>query len=412
MSSKRDRVRPPLPVPPTPAPPAGFFVNAVSAGIKKSGKLDFGVIISPFICSVAGVFTQNAFCAAPVKWDRKIVATGRATGLVVNSGNANCATGEKGEKDCAAMAALVARWVGVEPEQILVASTGVIGVPMPMPKVRLGVNKLVGHLNHSPQAWENFVEAIRTTDTVRKMAGASFKIAGREIRILGVAKGSGMIHPNMATMLAFIATDAAIDPKPLKAIFAPIAGATFNSLTVDGDTSTNDTALVLANGAAGNPPIKAGTKEARAFGEALEEVCSSLAYQLVRDGEGATKVALVRVEGAASAEDARKAARSVATSMLVKSALYGEDANWGRIACAVGYSGAKVSPEKTDIFIGPMQLLKKGRPVKFSEARALEILKQEEILITVKLNLGKHSATYFTCDLTYEYVRINADYRS
>jgi len=418
MALKRDKVRPPLAPPKTlalsppktPAFPIGFRVAGMTAGIYKKPRPDLAMLVSDAPCAVAGVFTTNAFCAAPVKWDRAIIAKGRAQALVVNAGNANCATGKQGDADCAETARLAAGSLGLKPSEILVSSTGVIGVPMPMAKVRAALPELVRQLDSGK--WVEFSETILTTDTVRKMAGASVRIDGKNVRILGVAKGSGMIHPNMATMLAYVVTDAAIEPKTLRAIFASVAGATFNSLTVDGDTSTNDTALVLANGMAGAKPIRPGTKAARDFAAALEKVCASLAYQLVRDGEGATKVAIIRVEGAATAEDARTAARAVATSSLVKTALFGEDANWGRIACAVGYSGAKVVPEKTDILIGPMRLLDKGRPVKFSEARASRILAKSEVRITVRLNLGKHAATYYTCDLTYDYVSINADYRS
>ena len=409
-TSRNERTRPVLAPPKTPEAPKGFCLAATAAGLKKNGKPDMGLVVSETPCAVAGVFTTNAFCAAPVAWDRKIVAKGRAQALIVNSGNANCATGKQGERDCAEMAALVSRALAIAPSQILVSSTGVIGAPLPMAKIRRAIPRLAAGL--AADKWVEFITAIRTTDTVHKIAGASLAIGGRKVRILGVAKGSGMIHPNMATMLAYVATDAAIAPATLRGIFIPIAGATFNSLTVDGDTSTNDTAIVLANGMAGNRPIQKGTAAAKAFGAALEKVCASLAYQLVRDGEGATKVAIIRVEGAASAQDARAAARAVATSSLVKTALFGEDANWGRIACALGYSGAKVVPEKTDIQIGPMRLLEKGRPIPFSEARAKKILSKPTIAIAICLNLGKHSATYYTCDLTYDYVSINADYRS
>lgn len=410
MTKITNRTHPPFDPPVTPPAPRGFRVGGVASGIKKDGAPDLGLLVSDTPCAVAGVFTTNAFCAAPVTWDRRIVARGKTQALVVNSGNANCATGKQGVADCAEMAAITAKALGVGKSNTLVSSTGVIGVNLPMAKLRRAIPKLAHNLPE--ENWAEFAEAIRTTDTVRKLAGATITIGGKEVRLIGIAKGSGMIHPNMATMLSYVATDAAIEPDVLQAIYAPVADATYNSLTVDGDTSTNDSAMVLANGAAGNRPIGRTGKSARAFAEALESVCASLARQLVRDGEGATKLGVIRVEGAASLDDARKAARAIATSSLVKTALFGEDANWGRVACALGYSGAKVKPEKTDIAIGPMALLKQGRPIKFSEARAKKILSKTEIEIIVNLNLGRHSATYWTSDLSYEYVRINADYRS
>ena len=401
--------------------PRGFRADGVAAGIKKkAGVLDLGLVLAEGRPRTAGMFTTNAFCAAPVHWDRELVARGYAQALVTNSGNANCATGAQGKADCAEMAALVADGAGCSSAETLVASTGVIGVPLPMEKMRAAIPALsrtvsqmdAGDPDALKAGWTRFAESIMTTDTIRKIACATCGEGPQEIRFLGMAKGSGMIHPDMATMLAFIFTDAQVDGACLKAWFAEAVAASFNSLTVDGDTSTNDTALILASGAAGGAPITADAPMAAPFREALNGLCRDLARQVVSDGEGATRIAEIRVLSAASEADARRAARAVATSSLVKTALYGQDANWGRIACAVGYSGAAIHPEKTDISIGPLKLLDQGRPVPFNEEEAARILAAPEVTITIDLGMGTASAAYWTCDLSHEYVSINADYRS
>jgi glutamate N-acetyltransferase/amino-acid N-acetyltransferase len=385
---------------------AGFRAGVVAAGIKKNGAPDLCILISDREAAAAGVFTRNQVRAAPVRLCELRLADRRARGVIVNAGNANACTGAQGMRDAAEMAALAAAKVGVAPEEFLVASTGVIGVNLPMEKVRAGV----GRIELSPGAGHEAARAIMTTDTRPKERAVQAEIAGRTITVGGMAKGSGMIHPNMATMLGFITTDAAVDPAFLHRAVREAADGSFNMISVDGDTSTNDTLLVLANGVAGNPPIAAGTPEAAAFQDALNDVAVDLAKAIARDGEGATKLIEMRVEGARTPEDARRAARAVVSSSLFKAAVYGADPNWGRILCALGYSGAEVDTERADIRIGAVDLMRGGEIQAFDKTVAAAQLQGPDVSVYANLHLGDGAATAWGCDLTEEYVDINGRY--
>lgn len=387
--------------------PAGFTAGAVYAGIKTPGpdKLDLAILASDRPAVVAGIFTTNAFCAAPVVVSRERVAGGRARAVIVNAGNANACTGEQGLADAREMAALAARKIDGSPDEVLVASTGVIGVPLPMDQIRQGAEAI----EFSADGGRRFARAIITTDTRTKEAAAELEVGGRSVRIGGSAKGAGMIHPNMATMLAFVTTDAAVDPAFLQAALSRAGADTFNMISIDGDTSTNDTLVVLANGAAGNPIISGGADGER-FAAALTYVCGELAKAIVSDGEGATRLIRMEVRGAATDEDARTAARSVVRSNLVKAAVYGGDPNWGRVLCAIGYSGARVDPARVDLFVGDVQLVKAGAPVPGSREEAGDVMKQTEITFVADLHLGSAAATAWGCDLTEAYVVENSAY--
>jgi len=360
--------------------------------------------------TVAGVFTTNRFCAAPVVYDREIVAVGSARAVIVNSGNANACTGEQGLADVHRTAETVAGALDVTKQEVLVASTGVIGQRLPVVKICDAVSGLVEGLSRGGGG--KAAEAIMTTDTVPKEAAVRLEIGGVPVTVGGMAKGAGMIAPNMATMLAFLTTDAAIESGPLDDALRAAVNRSFNCISVDGDSSTNDTVLVLANGAAGGDAIVQGSAEYEQFSDALGEVCRELALMLVRDGEGATKVMEVHVTGAKDADDARRAARAVAESVLVKIAMFGGDANWGRIACAVGYSGAHLDPAKVALCIGDVEVMHGGQVVSYREEDAGAVVRQSEVPIRIELGLGDGEATFWSCDLTDEYVRINADYRT
>jgi glutamate N-acetyltransferase/amino-acid N-acetyltransferase len=387
--------------------PAGFSAGAVYAGVKTPGpgKLDLAILASDRPAVTAGIFTTNAFCAAPVVVTRERVATRRARAVIVNAGNANACTGEQGLADAREMAALAAARIDGSPDEVLVASTGVIGVPLPMDLIRQGAEAI----EFAPDGGSRFAQAIITTDTRTKEAAAEVDIGGHTVRIGGAAKGAGMIHPNMATLLVFVATDAAVEPAFLQDALRRAGADSFNMITVDGDTSTNDTLVVLANGAAGNPVIEGG-QDGEKFVAALSYVCGEMAKAVVSDGEGATHLIRVDVRGAASDEDARAAARSVVRSPLVKAAVYGNDPNWGRVLCAVGYSGAKVDPDKVDLYVGDVQLVKDGSPVAGSREAAGDVMRQDEVVFVADLHVGAAAATAWGCDLTEAYVVENSAY--
>ncbi len=389
----------------------GFQFSAVEAAIKKPGRLDLALILSETPAQVAALFTTNKVKAAPVILDEERVKAGTCRALVVNSGNANACTGPQGMTDARETTRLVAEGLGIPEESVLVSSTGVIGVPLPMERMRAGIPPLMQGLGTG--TLDDVARAIMTTDTFPKLEVRTGKAGGTEYTIAGIAKGAGMIMPNMATMLAFIVTDAAVDPAWLRTIFAAGVERSFNAITVDGDTSTNDTALIMANGAAGNPVLSAGSDGAADFVRFLDEVLLALAKLIVKDGEGATKFVEITVKGALTDVDAKRAAMAVANSCLVKTAFFGQDANWGRIFAAVGYSGAEVDPDQAELFFDDVQMVRNGVFVGGdAEARGTEVLKQKEFSVTVDLHLGAGKSTVYTSDLSYDYVKINADYRT
>lgn len=390
--------------------PAGFLAGTACAAIKKANKRDVAVIYSSVPAVAAGVFTLNRVKAAPVIVSMERLAAGNARAVVVNSGNANACNGEQGMRDALAMAAGAAVVLGIPAEEVLVASTGVIGKKMPMDKVLPGVRAAAGQV--SPDGGALAAQAIMTTDTFPKEAAVQLTLGGRKATIAGTAKGSGMIHPDMATMLCFITTDAAVSAACLKKALQYAAALSFNMITVDGDSSTNDMAVIMANGMAGNKTIEAGNPDYIYFRDALTAVCVSLARAIARDGEGATKMIEVKALGAATEQDARLAARSVAGSSLVKAAIFGNDANWGRVICAAGYSGACFDPDKVDIFLGDVQVARDGGSLEFSEELALQVLRKNTVTITLDFKSGGCAATAWGCDLSYDYVKINADYRT
>lgn len=385
----------------------GFKFAARSAALKKPGKLDTGLIYSEVPAACAGVFTRNQIAAAPVIVTRPRISGGRCQAVIVNSGNANACTGEQGLKDALRMAELAGQAVALPEDLVAVASTGVIGQCLPMDKLEKHIPALGEALAADGAA--DLAESIRTTDSFAKL---SWREVGG-CRILGIAKGAGMIHPNMATMLAFIVSDATIDAGLLQQMLPPAVDRTFNAITVDGDTSTNDMVLVLANGQGGRPGILPGSTEADAFAAALEEVLLDLAKMIVQDGEGATKLVEIAVTGAMSETEARVVARSIATSSLVKTAFFGEDANWGRIIAAAGYADAKVDQQLVSIDFDQVPVVRGGVSTgPGREAEASQVLKRREFRVTVDLGLGEGQFSYYTSDLTYDYVKINADYRT
>ncbi len=396
--------------------PKGYRAAGVFCGIKKK-KLDLAMLTSDIPAQAAGAFTRNVVCAAPVHWDRRIIALGSpVSAVVINSGNANACTGKQGMEDTEAMAKLTGTLLGTPMDAVLICSTGVIGVPLPMEQVSSGITAASAELGRGSAKDDDAAQSILTTDTFIKQECVEIDIEGTPVRIAGIAKGSGMIHPNMATMLSFILTDAAVEEGLLQELLGSSIQDSYNMISIDGDTSTNDTVLALANGAAGNPVITRNSKHLETFTEAFDAVNASLARQIVLDGEGATKFIEARVSGAPSKEDARKLVKSVITSNLVKTAFFGEDANWGRILCAMGYSGAFFTPETTRLEIssagGSLLLLDEGTPAGFDEAQALKVLKEREITITITLSDGSDSAAAWGCDLSYEYVKINGEYRT
>ncbi|MBS3957038.1 MAG: bifunctional glutamate N-acetyltransferase/amino-acid acetyltransferase ArgJ [Clostridiales bacterium] len=395
--------------------PAGFSASGVAAGIKRPGRLDVCVIDAAAPVAAAAVFTRNTMAAAPVSWSRQAVSDGTLRAWVVNAGNANACTGATGEADARAMAEQTARLLGCAPQDVGVASTGVIGVPMPMPTVGAGIEAAIAALGSKREHATQAAAAIMTTDTFAKESACRVTVDGTSFAVGGIAKGSGMIMPDMATMLAFLTTDAPLDAEACRAALTLAAGRTFNRITVDGDTSTNDTAALMASGAAtivDGAPITVAHPAFDAVAAAVTHVCAELARMIVRDGEGATKLVSVVVRGAASAHDAEAAARTIANSPLVKTALFGGDANWGRVAMALGNSGADVDPDRVDIVFAGIPTCTGGTAVAFDEDAAALALSADEIELLVDLHLGEFEATVLTCDLTYEYVRINGAYRT
>ncbi len=391
--------------------PAGFLASGVVANIRKQGRKDVGLIYSPQLCSAAGVFTVNVVHADSVDTDRRHLADGHAQAIIVNSGIANACNGEAGPKSNRASSEKVAAALGIAPENVLVASTGVIGVPLPPDKMAAGIDEAVKAL--SPEGGHDVSLAILTTDTVHKEAAIEIELSGKKATLGAVAKGSGMIHPNMATMLGFITTDAAISPACLQATLSAAVKGSFNMVSVDRDTSTNDSVLVLANGAAGNPEITdTASADYAVFAEALDALCVILAKKIARDGEGATHLIQVTVDHAASLTDARTIARSISASNLVKAAVFGRDANWGRILCAAGYAGVPFDPSLADVYIGDVMTAKNGMGLAFDEEAAARVLAEDTVDIRVDLKAGDVSAVAWGCDLTYDYVKINGDYRT
>lgn len=389
----------------------GFQFSAVEAAIKKPGRLDLAVIFSVTPAHVAAVFTTNKVQAAPVLISRARAKNGFCQALLVNSGNANACTGEQGMADALECGRRTAESLGLADEDLLIASTGVIGQALPMERFRKGIQPMVDGL--AKGTLEDVAAAIMTTDTFAKIEKRQGEAGGQSYSIQGIAKGAGMIQPNMATMLSFLVTDAAVDQAFLQKAFAEAVDGSFNAITVDGDTSTNDTALIMANGAAGNPTIEAGSPEGAAFVALLHDVLLSLAKKIVKDGEGATKFVEIRVKGAESNADAKKAALSVANSLLVKTAFFGQDANWGRIIAAVGYSGIPMEQNKVEIRFDDVVMASKGIFAGGdAEAAGTEVLKQKEFKVTIDLHIGSGEAAVYTSDLSYDYVRINADYRT
>ena len=390
--------------------PRGFTAAAVAAEIKYIGRNDLTIVYSKVPAQAAAVYTLNQFKAAPLQVTEQNIANGMAQAIVVNSGIANAGMGTEGMMQARQMSDWAADALGIAKDDIVVASTGVIGMPLPMDKVKAGIDKVSKALY--ADGGHDAARAIMTTDTVCKEMAVQLRINDKLVTIGAMAKGAGMIHPNMATMLGFITTDVNIENKALQAAFKANIDDSFNMVSVDGDTSTNDMVAILANGQAGNEILTEESADFPAFKQALREICIAMAQKIAGDGEGATKLVECTVTGAATREDARLAAKAIIASSLVKTAINGNDANWGRIACAAGYSGAKFDPNKVNIFIGDVQVAQNGMGLEFDEAKATETLKQKKVNILVKFNNGEEEATAWGCDLTYDYVSINADYRS
>jgi glutamate N-acetyltransferase/amino-acid N-acetyltransferase len=381
----------------------------MAAGIKKNKSLDLGLIVSDKPAAVAGVFTKNRVKAAPVKLDQQRVRSGQCRAVIVNSGNANCCTGEDGMARAMEMAKSVAVQLSIPEESVLVSSTGVIGEPLPVEKITAAAPELTSALR--PDGWPDFARAIMTTDTFPKLISRKGEINGKPFTMIATAKGAGMIHPDMATMLAYICTDVGISADDLHTALATAADFSFNRISIDGDTSTNDTALAMANGASGIFIHEPAHLEY--FQTLLDGICLELARLVVKDGEGATKLVDIAVRGASSDEDALTVAKTVAASMLVKTALFGEDANWGRIIAAVGRSGVEADPDKIDIFFNDVMMVKNGKGMgKQIEAKATEVLKNREFTVIIDLNIGRGEDCVMTCDFSIDYVKINASYRS
>jgi glutamate N-acetyltransferase/amino-acid N-acetyltransferase len=387
----------------------GFQAAGVICGLKENGRKDLGLIYSEVPANVAGVFTQNRIQAAPVLLNRQRITRGVCRALIVNSGSANCCTGEQGMRDAVNMAGFAAAGVGVAEDEVLVSSTGVIGEPLPMEKIKIAVPALIDALHG--EGIHDFAEAIMTTDTVPKVISRRGELDGKVFTVTGVAKGSGMIRPDMATMLCFVMTDIHASPVLLKEMLKAAVDLSLNRITVDGDTSTNDTVLLMANGRSGAEVLNDAQREV--FQPVLHDVLITLAKWLIKDGEGATKLVEIVVTGAGSDQDARRIADTVSNSNLFKTALFGEDANWGRILAAVGRAGVAVDPEKMDVRFGPVLMVQDGMGCgKTAEAAATKILKKSEFDITIDLKSGRGHAAVFTCDFSIDYVKINADYRS
>ena len=389
--------------------PKGFFFSVTEAAIKKAGRKDLALIFSEVESSIAGTFTTNAVKAAPVQLCLRKIRSGRGQAIVVNSGNANACTGRQGMKDAQDIVAGISKQLDIGTALTYICSTGVIGTPMPMQRIIPAIGSLTGGIGNA--SFEDVATAIMTTDTFPKIASRSLRIGGKQGIIAGICKGAGMIAPNMATMLCFILTDIAVEKQTLQTALRSSVKKSFNRITIDGDMSTNDTALVMANGILGNKPLTKNFPAFPSFRKALDDLCYELSRLIVRDGEGATKLVEVFVKNAKNEGDAEKAALAIANSSLVKTAIYGNDANWGRIMAAAGYSRAKFNPEKADIFFNKVQVVKKG-VMNNRDKEATAEMKGKELKITVDLHAGKASAKVLTCDLTEDYISINAEYRT
>ncbi|MCI8489576.1 MAG: bifunctional glutamate N-acetyltransferase/amino-acid acetyltransferase ArgJ [Lachnospiraceae bacterium] len=395
----------------------GFLAASTAAGIKYTNRTDMAMIYSDTPCMAAGTFTKNVVQAAPVKWDKAIVSDSPfVQAVVVNAGIANACTGKEGMSYCLETARQAAKQLQIPTDSVLVASTGVIGMQLPIEKIRDGITTMAGELADTPEAGNQAAHAIMTTDTHEKEAAAEFVAGGVTVTIGGMCKGSGMIHPNMCTMLSFITTDLAISRELLQEALREDIQDTYNMISVDGDTSTNDTVLLLANGTAGNPVITEKNEDYEAFKQALNYVNTTLAKQMAGDGEGATALFEAKVIGAESKEQARILSRSIVSSNLSKAAIYGHDANCGRFICAMGYSGAQFDPDQTDMFFesaaGRIQVINQGAAVNYNEELATKILSEPEVTVIADIKMGDCEAAAWGCDLTFDYVKINADYRS
>ena len=395
----------------------GFKAASTAAGIKYKDRQDMAMIYSQEPCRSAGTFTTNIVKAAPVKWDKNQVTSGApARAVVINAGIANACTGEEGMGYCGQTAEAAALALGISAESVLVASTGVIGMQLPMDRITAGVKAMAPLLDGSLESGTGASRAIMTTDTKNKEVAVRFELGGTTVTMGGMCKGSGMIHPNMCTMLSFVTTDAAISKELLQEALSQDIQDTYNMISVDGDTSTNDTVLLLANGLAGNKEITEKNEDYHTFCRALKIVNETLAKKMAGDGEGCTALFEVKVVGAETKEQAKILAKSVICSSLTKAAIFGHDANWGRILCAMGYSGAQFDPEKVDLFFesaaGKMQIIKDGVAVDYSEEQAPRILSEPEVTAVADIKMGDAKAAAWGCDLTFDYVKINADYRS
>lgn len=388
----------------------GFTAAGVKAGIKKSGNLDVAVIYTKTQAVVAGTFTQNKVAAAPVYVSKEVVATGTAHAIVANAGCANACTGQQGLDDAHKMAQIAADELGVNADDVIVGSTGVIGVNLPMDKLEAGIKDAVANL--SADGSGNAGRAIITTDTHSKSVTCEFELSGKTVRMGAIAKGSGMIRPNMATMLCYITTDIAIDQALLQKAVSGCVEKSFNMISVDGDMSTNDMVIVLANGEANNAKITEENADYQIFFEKLTMLCTELAKQIAADGEGASKFLTINVKGAKSFADAKTVGMAIANSPLVKTAFFGEDPNWGRVICAVGYSGADMVPEKTVVKFGGITIFANGTGATYDEKALAHVMKEKDIVIDIELNMGQEDATVWSCDLSYEYVKINGEYHT
>lgn len=388
----------------------GFTAAGVKAGIKKSGNLDVAVIYTKTQAVVAGTFTQNKVAAAPVYVSKEVVATGTAHAIVANAGCANACTGQQGLDDAHKMAQIAADELGVNADDVIVSSTGVIGVNLPMDKLEAGIKDAVANL--SADGSGNAGRAIITTDTHSKSVTCEFELSGKTVRMGAIAKGSGMIRPNMATMLCYITTDIAIDQTLLQKAVSGCVEKSFNMISVDGDMSTNDMVIVLANGEANNAKITEENADYQIFFDKLMMLCTELAKQIAADGEGASKFLTINVKGAKSFADAKTVGMAIANSPLVKTAFFGEDPNWGRVICAVGYSGADMVPEKTVVKFGGITIFANGTGATYDEKALAHVMKEKDIVIDIELNMGQEDATVWSCDLSYEYVKINGEYHT
>lgn len=395
----------------------GFQAASTAAGIKYQGRTDMAMLYSEKPCVAAGTFTTNVVKAAPVKWDQSIVYNQPSAQVVIcNSGIANACTGEEGYGYCHETAKAAADVLNISENSVLVASTGVIGKQLPIEKLAAGVKAMAPKLSGTLEAGNEAAKAIMTTDTREKEVAVEIELGGKTVTVGGMCKGSGMIHPNMCTMLGFVTTDVDISKELLQEALSEDVKDTYNMVSVDGDTSTNDTVLLLANGMAGNPKITERNEDYQKFCEALNYINTTLAKKIAGDGEGATALFEVKIVGAESKEQAVTLSKSIVTSSLTKAAIYGHDANWGRILCAMGYSGAQFDPEKVDLYFeskaGKIQIIENGVAVDYSEEEATKILSEEAVTAIADVKMGKYSATAWGCDLTYDYIKINADYRS